>query len=77
MTEKAYTAPGVTVFFDGEVCQHAAMCVRGLPRVFDTSARPWIQPANATVDEVVSQVEMCPSGALRAEKAADGVDGQA
>lgn len=77
MTEKAYTADGVTVFFDAEVCQHAAMCVRGLPRVFDTSARPWIQPANATVAEVVSQVEMCPSGALRAEQPADGVDGQA
>ena len=75
MTEKAYTAPGVTVLFDPEVCQHAAMCVRGLPRVFDTSARPWIQPGNATVAEVVSQVQMCPSGALSVQ-VPDGGDGQ-
>lgn len=68
MTEKAYPAPGVTVHFDGGVCQHAALCVRGLPAVFDTSARPWIRPAAASVDEVVAQVEACPSGALRAER---------
>ena len=72
---KSYSAPGVTVSFDAETCQHAAMCVRGLPRVFDTSARPWIQPANATVAEVVSQVQMCPSGALSVE-VTDGGDGQ-
>lgn len=76
MTEKAYTAGGVTVTFDGEVCQHAALCVRGLPQVFDTSARPWIQPANASVAQVVAQVELCPSGALRATKTTDGSDGQ-
>ena len=75
MTEKAYVADGVTVTFDAEVCQHAALCVRGLPRVFDTAARPWIQPGNATVEEVVSQVELCPSGALRAQKTPDGGDG--
>jgi uncharacterized Fe-S cluster protein YjdI len=75
MTDKGYSAPGVTVFFDGEVCQHAARCVQGLPRVFDTSARPWIQPANATVAEVVSQVERCPSGALSVQ-VPDGGDGQ-
>lgn len=68
MTEKAYIEEGVTVWFDGEVCQHAALCVKGLPRVFDTSARPWIQPANASVDDVVGQVEQCPSGALRAAR---------
>lgn len=73
---KSYSAPGVTVSFDADVCQHAAMCVRGLPRVFDTAARPWIQPANATVAEVVSQVELCPSGALSVE-VTDGGDGEA
>jgi uncharacterized Fe-S cluster protein YjdI len=77
MTEKAYTAGDLTVFFDGEVCQHAALCVRGLPGVFDTEARPWIQPANANAADVVSQVQLCPSGALRTEQAADRGDGQA
>jgi uncharacterized Fe-S cluster protein YjdI len=81
--KKSYAAPGVTVTFDGEVCVHAAECVRGLPAVFDTAARPWIQPANATVEQVVAQVRRCPSGALQAElraevaQAPDGGDGQA
>jgi uncharacterized Fe-S cluster protein YjdI len=72
---KSYEAPGVVVSFDAEVCQHAGICVRGLPRVFDTTARPWIQPANATVADVVSQVEMCPSGALSVQ-VTDGRDRQ-
>ncbi len=79
MTEKAYPAADVTVFFDGAVCQHAGECVRGLPAVFDTSQRPWIQPSQATPEEVAAQVRRCPSGALRAEltQAADGGDWQA
>lgn len=72
---KSYEAPGVVVSFDAEVCQHAAVCVRGLPHVFNTEARPWIQPANASVADVVSQVEMCPSGALSVQ-VTDGSDGE-
>src|SRR5215217_380095 len=49
---RAYTAPGVTVFYDRERCLHFAECVRGLPEVFDVAKRPWIQPQNASADEV-------------------------
>ncbi len=77
MTEKAYPAGDLTVYFDGEVCQHAGVCVRGLPAVFDTAARPWIQPGNASAADVVSQVQLCPSGALRTEQPTDRGDGQA
>lgn len=68
MTRKTYTGPILDVSFDGELCQHAAECVRGMPSVFDTSARPWINPGHAdttaaaeTLREVVAR---CPSGAL-------------
>jgi uncharacterized Fe-S cluster protein YjdI len=68
MTRKIYTGPVLDVSFDGEVCRHAAECVRGMPSVFDTSTRPWINPAHAETDaeavllrEVVAR---CPSGAL-------------
>jgi uncharacterized Fe-S cluster protein YjdI len=47
MTRKIYTGPIIDVSFDGELCRHAAECVRGMPTVFDTSARPWINPAEA------------------------------
>ena len=62
---KEYEADEIVVSFDPEVCEHAANCVRGLPQVFDTKKRPWIQPENAPADEVATQVERCPSGALK------------
>lgn len=67
MSRKSYVGTEVTVSFDPEVCVHAANCVRGLPAVFDTKARPWIQPDNASAADVIAQVGRCPSGALRVE----------
>ncbi|WP_119673884.1 (4Fe-4S)-binding protein [Deinococcus sp. RM] len=61
---KAYTAPGITVYYDARRCLHVANCVRGLPEVFDPKARPWIQPANAGADAVAAAVRTCPTGAL-------------
>jgi len=33
MTRRLYTRPAIDVSFDGEICQHAAECVRGVPEV--------------------------------------------
>lgn len=41
---KAYEGPSITVTFEAGRCLHAAECVHGLPEVFDTARRPWIQP---------------------------------
>ena len=65
---KRYTSDAIDVTFDTQRCIHAAECVRGLPAVFDTSQRPWIQPANAGADAIVATVERCPSGALHYER---------
>lgn len=69
MARKDYPGERITVSFDPEVCAHAAECVRGLPAVFDTRRRPWIDPDGATPQEVVEVVKRCPSGALRYELA--------
>jgi len=61
---RAYTAPGVTVYYDAGRCLHFAECVRGLPEVFDARKRPWIQPENASAEDVAEVVRRCPSGAL-------------
>lgn len=69
MTRKLYTGPLVNVSFDGAVCEHAAECVRGMPAVFNTARRPWIDPGVADTrdkaDMVRDVVGRCPSGALR------------
>lgn len=68
MTRKTYAGSLVSVSFDGEMCRHAAECVRGMPEVFDVTRRPWIDPRRAadedsarTLRDVVGR---CPSGAL-------------
>src|ERR687896_1831112 len=61
---RAYTAPGVRVFYDRGRCLHFAECVRGLPEVFDVGKRPWIQPGKASAEQVAEVVRRCPSGAL-------------
>jgi uncharacterized Fe-S cluster protein YjdI len=58
-----YTAPGVRVFYDRGRCLHFAECVCGLPQVFDVQKRPWIQPENASAEQVAEVVLRCPSGA--------------
>ena len=67
MSRKTYEGAETTVSFDPEVCVHAGECVKGLPAVFDTKARPWIQPDKAPAGDVIAQVARCPSGALRIE----------
>ena len=70
MTEKikSYWSDDLVVTYDAARCIHAAECVRGLPGVFDTGNRPWIQPGNAAADAVAEVVMRCPSGALHFER---------
>jgi len=65
MAAKDYQSGDVVVSFDGDVCIHSEECVRGLPKVFDTAKKPWIQPGNAAPEDVRAAVARCPSGALQ------------
>ncbi len=65
---KEYWSDEIVVTYDTARCIHAAECIRGLPQVFDTGKRPWIQPANATADQVAEVVMRCPTGALHFER---------
>src|SRR3954469_6521271 len=64
-TRKRYKGEAVDVSYDPVRCRHAAECLRGLPAVFDTARRPWIQPDGADPEDVVRVVARCPTGALR------------
>ena len=39
--------------------------------MYDPNAKPWIQPLNASEDELKAQIEKCPSGALTYRMAAE------
>ncbi len=62
-----YKSDDINVSFNPRLCIHAAECVRGLPEVFDPKKRPWIEPANASANEIAEVVKRCPSGALKFE----------
>ncbi|MFK0252520.1 (4Fe-4S)-binding protein [Streptomyces sp. NPDC090445] len=62
---KAYPGKQITVTYETGRCLHAAECVRGLPEVFDTGQRPWVQPDGAGPERVAEVIRRCPSGALQ------------
>lgn len=62
---QTYEGAGITVTFDPTICTHSARCVRGLPAVFDTSRKKWIDVSAADADVIAAQVARCPSGALQ------------
>jgi len=61
---KEYTNGEIIVYWKPEKCVHSQNCVRGLPQVFDRSARPWINLENADTEDIIRVVESCPTGAL-------------
>ena len=62
---QTYDTAGITVTFDPNVCIHSAVCIRGLPTVFDVNRKRWVRPELASPEEVAAQVSRCPSGALQ------------
>jgi uncharacterized Fe-S cluster protein YjdI len=67
-----YEGADVTVTFDASRCIHHAHCVSSLPAVFNTAARPWVQPDNANAATVLAVVAGCPTGALHAVYRTEG-----
>lgn len=62
-----YTNGEVTIIWKPAICQHTGICFRGLGLVFDPRRRPWIDPLAATTEEIINQVNKCPSKALSYE----------
>ena len=61
---KHYSNGEVTIVWESGKCIHSGNCVRGLPSVFRAGKTPWIDPLGASTEEIVNQVQKCPSGAL-------------
>lgn len=59
-----YKKGETTVVWQPHLCAHSAVCVKGLPGVFNPKARPWINVDGAEEQQIREQVGKCPSGAL-------------
>lgn len=61
---KKYPNEEITVVWKPNVCIHSEKCFKGLPKVFEPSRKPWIDPEAADSDTIMKQIDQCPSGAL-------------
>ncbi len=60
---RAFEGKDITVHYNRLLCSHAGECGK-LKTVFDPSRRPWIEPDNGEVDDIIGVIKACPSGAL-------------
>lgn len=63
---REYVGEQIAIGWEPKLCIHAGECVRGMPEVFDTQARPWVTVENAfdRADDLAELIGRCPSGAL-------------
>lgn len=61
---KEYPNGEISVIWKPELCEHAGICVKMLPKVYNPKERPWIKVENASTEELRHQISKCPSGAL-------------
>ena len=64
---KSYENDEIRVFWNPNVCQHAAQCIQGNPAIFDPKRRPWIDLSQASAKEISVIIDQCPSKALQYE----------
>jgi uncharacterized Fe-S cluster protein YjdI len=59
-----YSNGEVTVQWKPEICVHSAICIKGLPGVFNSGRQPWIDMSQSDTTTIIEQVRKCPSGAI-------------
>lgn len=64
MSTKEYNNGEITIIWNPDICKHSGICVKLLPQVYNPKDRPWIKIEHATSQELIHQVNSCPSGAL-------------
>jgi len=70
-----YDGKDISISFDGSKCIHSRQCVLGLSNVFQANVEgPWINPDNATPEEITAIAHVCPSGAITYERHDGGRD---
>ncbi len=61
---KEYGNKDITVVWQPHMCTHSKKCWKGLISVFDLREKPWVNMEGSTSDNIIKQVDACPSKAL-------------
>ncbi len=59
-----YVGEKIAIHDNRGLCAHAGICTDNLAAVFRMKKEPWIDPDQASTDQVRAVIEQCPSGAL-------------
>lgn len=62
--KKNYSNDEITVMWQPHMCTHSKECWKGLLNVFDPREKPWIKLDGASNEQIMSQIDKCPSKAL-------------
>ena len=62
--KKEYSNDEITVVWKPKTCIHSKKCWNGLGAVFQPQEKPWIKTDGASSEEIMAQIDQCPSGAL-------------
>jgi uncharacterized Fe-S cluster protein YjdI len=71
---RVYETAQIAISWRAQRCVHSAVCLQGLPEVFDVRRRPWVLPEDAPADAIAAIVARCPSGALHVRRLDGGPD---
>ena len=63
-SKKEYSNGEITVVYRTDLCIHSEVCSKGLPGVFQPGSQPWVKMNAATNEEIMQQVQKCPTKAL-------------
>jgi len=63
-SKKEYSNAEITVVYDPDLCINSGECSKGLASVFQPGAQPWIKINAASNEEIMRQVQKCPTKAL-------------
>jgi uncharacterized Fe-S cluster protein YjdI len=61
---KEYKKDNFVIVWKPDKCAHAGICVKSLPLVYHVGEHPWVRPEFAEIDQLILQINQCPSGAL-------------
>jgi uncharacterized Fe-S cluster protein YjdI len=62
--KREYQKEDLTVIWDMPKCIHSERCWRELGSVFRRNEKPWVNLDGANKEEIMAQLDRCPSGAL-------------
>jgi len=62
--KEVYVGSDITIYDNRGICAHAGVCTDNLATVFRMKQEPWIDPDAETLEEIITIINKCPSGAL-------------